>query len=50
VSVYGVFRSRHPDGATKKEVLKKLQENNVDTSQLVELSTDNCQQVESSTE
>jgi len=47
---YVLFRSHHPDEATKKEVLKELQENNIDASQLLERRADQCQQVESSTE
>jgi len=44
------FRSLHPDEATKKGVLKELQENNIDASQLLERRADQCQQVETSTE
>jgi hypothetical protein len=37
------FRSHRPDEATVKEVLKKLQGNNIDISQLLEMKTDHCQ-------
>jgi hypothetical protein len=43
-----LFRSHHPDEVTEKEVLKKLLENNIDVSQMMELSADHCQQAESS--
>jgi Lhr-like helicase len=43
VFVYVSFRSHHPDEATMKEVLKELQDNNMDISQLVELKADHCQ-------
>jgi hypothetical protein len=41
--IYVAYRSQHPDEETVKEVLKKLQENNIDISQLVYLPTDHCQ-------
>jgi flagellar biosynthesis chaperone FliJ len=44
------FRRQHPDEETVREVLKKLQENNIEVSKLVEYRKDYCQQVESSTE
>jgi hypothetical protein len=44
------FRSHHPDEATIKDMLKAMQDTNFDTSQLVEMRTDHCQQVESSKE
>jgi hypothetical protein len=49
VYVYVSYRSQHPDKATVKEVLKKLQDNNIDVSHLVEYGTDHCQKAESST-
>ena len=48
-NVYVSFRSKNPDEATVKEVLKELQNNNVDISQLLELKADHCQEAESST-
>jgi len=47
--VYPIFRSQHPDEATLKEVLKELQENNIDDRQFVETSAVHCQWAESST-
>jgi hypothetical protein len=44
------FRSKDPDIITAKDVLKDLQDNNIDVSQLVEWTADNCQEAESSTE
>jgi len=41
--VYVALRSQHPDEATVKEVLKELQENNIDISQLVGMKADHCQ-------
>jgi hypothetical protein len=38
------------DKATVMEVLKKLQENNINVSHLVERQADHCQQTESQTE
>jgi hypothetical protein len=46
VSVYVTFRSNRPDIATVKDVLKDLQQNNVDVSQLVDWKADHCQQAE----
>ena len=43
-SVYVAFRHSHPDKATVEEVLKVMQDNNIDVSQLVELSADHCRQ------
>jgi hypothetical protein len=37
------FRINRPDEATVKDVLKVLQENNVDVSQLVGWTADHCQ-------
>ena len=48
VYVYVSYRSQRPDKATVKEVLKKLKDNNIDVSQLVEYGTDHCQKAESS--
>jgi len=42
VNVYVVFRSKHPDKATIKDVLKELQDNNIDVSKLVMSRTDHC--------
>jgi hypothetical protein len=47
--VYVVFRSSRPDKETMKKVMKELQDNNIDVSQLVEFSADHCQQLESPT-
>jgi hypothetical protein len=44
------FRSQEPDEDTAKDVLKDLNDNNIDISQLVEWTTDHCQEAESSTE
>jgi hypothetical protein len=44
------FRSQHPDEATKKEVQKILQDNDIYVSEIVEIKTDHCQQAESSRE
>jgi hypothetical protein len=41
--VYVGYRSQHPEEETVGEVLKKLQENNIDVSQLVDLPADHCQ-------
>jgi len=49
VAVYVGFRSRHPDEETVNEVHRKLQENNIDVSQLVDWTAHNCEQAESST-
>jgi hypothetical protein len=48
--VYVAFRSSHPDKETVKDMLKELQENNIDISQLVEYRADHCRQIESSKE
>jgi predicted unusual protein kinase regulating ubiquinone biosynthesis (AarF/ABC1/UbiB family) len=50
VSLYVAFRNKDPDEVTEKGVLKGLQDNNIDVSQLVEWTTDHCQEAESSTE
>jgi len=44
------FRSKDPDEDTEKDMLKDLQENKINFSQLVEWTTDHCQDAESSTE
>ena len=44
VFIYVAFRSKHPEEATVKKVLKELQDNNIDVSQLAMLRTDHCQQ------
>jgi len=44
------YRSQHPDEETQKEVMNKMKENNIDSSQLVEYKTDTCKQAEPSTE
>jgi hypothetical protein len=41
-----MFRNPKPDEATKEDVLKKLKENNLDESNLMEFSADHCQQLE----
>jgi len=38
-----MLRSRHPDEATKKEMMKILQKNNIDVNQLVKMKADHCQ-------
>ena len=48
VSVYVGFRKKHPDKATMRRVLRKLQDNNIEVSLFVEWKTDHCQQTESS--
>jgi hypothetical protein len=40
------YRSSHPDEETVKDVLKALQENNIDVSQLLEYSADHCPKFE----
>jgi hypothetical protein len=44
------YRSQDPDEATENLVKKKLQENNIDVSQLVEYKIEHCQEAEPSTE
>jgi len=46
VSLYVTFRSKDPDEVKEKDVLKDLQDNNVDVSQMVEWTTDPCRQAE----
>jgi len=48
VSVYVAYLSNRPDEATVERVLKELQNNNIDVSQLVDWTADHCQQAESS--
>jgi len=43
-----MYRSPHPKEATVQRVQKELQENNIDGNQLLQFSSDHCQQVESS--
>jgi hypothetical protein len=38
-----MFRSQRPDEATVKEVMKELEGNKIDISQLVEMKADHCQ-------
>jgi hypothetical protein len=45
--IYVEYRSRNPDKATVQEVMTKLQENNIDVSQLKEWPADNCPKVDS---
>ena len=47
VSLYVAFRSQDPDEVTAKDVLEDLQDNNIDVSQLMEWTTDHCQEAES---
>jgi len=49
VNVYVYFRSPHPEEATMKDVLKELQDKNIDVKQLEISSGNHCQKVESST-
>jgi hypothetical protein len=44
------FRNKDPDEDTEKDILKGLQDNKINASQLVEWTTDHCQEAESSTE
>jgi len=44
-----VYRSKHSNKATVQEVLKDLQKNNIDVSQLVAWPAHHCQQAESLT-
>ena len=50
VSVYVAFRSKEADEDRENDVLKDLQDNNIDVSQLVEWPADHCQEAQSSTE
>jgi hypothetical protein len=40
---YVAFRSQNPDQTTLKDVLKELQNVDIDVNQLVEYRTDHCQ-------
>jgi beta-lactamase superfamily II metal-dependent hydrolase len=40
--IYVGYRSQHPDQQTVEEVVKKLQENNIDVSVLVAFPIDHC--------
>jgi hypothetical protein len=46
VYVYVAYRSKHPEEATVMGVLKELEDNNIDVSQLAISRTDHCQQEE----
>jgi hypothetical protein len=48
--LYMGYRSKRPEEGRVQEVRQKLQEKNVDVSQLVEWPVDHCQQAKSSTE
>jgi len=48
--VYVRYRRKRPEEERVEEVGHKLQEKNIDVSQLAEWPVDHCQQVESSTE
>ena len=47
VTVYVAFRTINPDQGTVAEVQQKLLDNNVDWTQLYVVTTDHCQQAES---
>ena len=49
VNVCVYFRSPHPEEATVKDMLKELQDKNIDVKQLEISSGNHCQKVESST-
>jgi hypothetical protein len=40
--LYVGFRTYRPDNETVAEVVQKLQENNIDTSKMLEWPVDNC--------
>ena len=48
VSVYVAHQSHNTDEDTVKDVLKDLQDNNIDAGQWVEFQTEKCQKAESS--
>jgi hypothetical protein len=50
VSFYVAYRSQDTDENTVTDMLKDLQDNNTDVSQLVDFQTENCQEAESSAE
>jgi len=43
VNVYVAFRKSHPDIETVLQMVKKLQENNIDVTQLVTTGANHCQ-------
>jgi hypothetical protein len=47
--VYVGYRSKHSEQNTAKDVLKDVQENNIDISQLVMWPKDHCQRAEYAT-
>jgi transcriptional regulator NrdR family protein len=47
--VYVAFRSPHPEEETVKDVLREMQDSNIDVEQLEKWSANHCQKVESST-
>ena len=49
VTVYVAFRSPHPDAGTMKDVLKEMEDNNIEVKHLEMWSANHCQEVESST-
>jgi len=50
VTVSVAFRSTHPDISTVLQMVKKLQDNNIDVTPFMITSTNNCLQAEFSTE
>ena len=44
VNVYVSFRSKHPDETTIKDVLKELQDNNIEVNKLAIWGRDHCEQ------
>jgi hypothetical protein len=42
-NIYVPFRSKNPDEATVKTVRKKLEKNNINWKQLVEMKSNHCQ-------
>ena len=48
--VYVAFRTSHPDILTMYQALKKMEDNNIDITQLVMYNTNHCKQAELSTE
>jgi hypothetical protein len=48
--LYVAYRRSHPKNKTVEEVRQKLQENNIDISQLLAWTVDHCQVPDSSTE
>jgi hypothetical protein len=41
-AVYVAFKSKQPDKKTQRKVTQEMQENDIDDSQLVVRSADNC--------